>query len=152
MGYETRMYIVKPSSSLMMDTFGEEGGMWYQIFYDKEWNVYHYGPDGNTKTKYDGSTVRLKWAEVVATLNLCKVSSTLFKKDKQSEYYVYSDGDVIIQDEYGEKLRQANIEDVISNIENDVDSLSYRRTKIALQTLKAVQEDFDNALVLFYGY
>ncbi len=100
----------------------------------------------------------MTYAEKVAMFELCKVYSVSSQLDKypKTNAYIYSDdGDTqIIEDKYGESLREIPIDDMISILENAMEKESYRRYAPCLAMLKGFnKEDWgDNLVVLHYGH
>lgn len=99
------------------------------------------------------------WGEVIAMFELSRVYSV---SDKLCEYpetnaYIYSDdGNTrIIEDKYGERLREIPIGDAIKIIEEaaEEDHWNYRRWKPVLGLLKGFKkEEWNKLVVLHYGH
>lgn len=125
MGYETRLYVVEKYSSMTLKVKDEQ---------------YCY-------------------CDVIAQFDLCKLGvvnrhSTQFEQKKARNYF-YEGDEVIIEDSYGDLLREYTIEEMIemlSKIEN------YRRIAPCISMLKGFLEEKakgnfkDNLKVLAYGY
>lgn len=95
--------------------------------------------------------------EVIAMFNLCKVYSV---SDKMRQYpetdcYIYADdGNThIIEDRYGDIMREIPIEDAIKIIEEASENDYYRRYAPCLALLKSFDKSqWKNLVVLHYGY
>lgn len=158
MGYEIKMYIVEPSSSTNTSKFVEDGGGWFHCWQDDtttDSRPYHYNKDGNTKTYVDQSSkiVTRMYCSVIAMVDLCKVGVTSFPK-KDTDYYFYeTDGDTpVIQDKYGDFIREVTLDSVIEWLEKQVEVSEYRRLKTALALAKGCVGLYTNPTVLLYGY
>ena len=98
-----------------------------------------------------------KWGNVIASFDMCKIgASSWLSKYPETEHYFYADdgNTEVIEDDYGEPLREIPINDLINILENDSELVHYRRFKPFLALLKGFdQNQFDNNLVvLHYGH
>lgn len=164
MGYEVKMYIVEstPLNSLA-SIFVELGsGKWVHLFgYDKPDSQWlHYGEDGNTTTilsvveKWSCKPVTKAWCRLIAMVDLCKAAIPS-DNIKETDYYIYEeDGNTpIIQDKYGDMLKESSLEDVISYLQREIDKGNqYRRYKSALALALSCRGVYNNPIVLFYGH
>lgn len=158
MGYEIKMYIVEPASSINTSKFVEDGGDWFHCWQDNtaiDIRPYHYSYGGKTKTyvDYSNKTVIRRYCSVIAMVDLCKVGVTSFP-NKDTDYYFYgTDGNTpIIKDKYGDFLQEASLDSVIEWLEKAVQKSEYRRLKTALALAKGCVDLYDNPTVLLYGY
>ena len=113
------------------------------------------------KSMYDFSSDNgMKYCEVIAMFDLCKFYplSRHIKKYPATECYFYADdGDTrVLEDKYGDPLREIPIEDVITILEEDlINGSDYRRISPLLVMLKDFQNHSDRwneLVVLHYGY
>ena len=113
------------------------------------------------KSMYDFSRDNgMKYCEVIAMFDLCKFYplSMHIKNYPKTECYFYADdGNTrVLEDRYGESLREIPIEDVIAILEEDLASGSdYRRIYPALALLKELENkkhQWNELVVLHYGY
>lgn len=102
----------------------------------------------------------MKYAEVLAMFDMSKFYelSDWFRNKPATKHYIYADNDdtQIIEDAYGDTLKEASVKEVINRLERIVESgENYRRIFPLLATLK-VFETQDNRwgdiAVLHYGY
>lgn len=98
-----------------------------------------------------------KWAMNIASFDMCKIgASSWLSKYPETEYYIYADdgNTEIVEDCYGDSLREIPINDLIDIIENDPKIKGYRRAEPFLALLKGFdQSKFNNNLVvLHYGH
>lgn len=95
-----------------------------------------------------------KWAEVIGVIELCVCYEIkdVFKEDAIG--YIYSDdGNTRIEtDCYGEPLKVASLESVITKLKKIARETDYRRAKIALSFLKEVQKTMPDCKVYHYGH
>lgn len=102
----------------------------------------------------------MTYASVLAMFDMCKMGSLIDVFEKKTDLYFYgSDGNTrILEDMYGDPIREAKIEDVIDVLEEAVENGdNYRRIfplLAALKTFYEQQEDgiWDKLAVLHYGY
>lgn len=125
MGYESTLYVVKKSTMRSLPSEGE---------------------------------ARLLWAEEIAKIKLCKMDyngpfSLAIDKMRTTDCYIYSDdGDTrIIEDRYGEPLKEMNIAPMIRILKKE--DQDYRRIPPAIALLEAFDEEaWGKLTVLHYGY
>lgn len=111
------------------------------------------------KSSMKDSSINMVFGEVVAMFNLSKVNSVAseFLHYSDTDTYIYADDGStrILEDDYGEKLKEIPIDDVIKIIEKAAkeDHWNYRRWKPVLGLLKGFKkEEWNNLVVLHYGY
>jgi hypothetical protein len=99
------------------------------------------------------------YSQVIAMLDLCKYYpiSSVRKNYPATDCYFYADDDTkVLEDKYGDPLREIPIEDVIEILEKDLERGSdYRRIYPTLAALKALNEhkhQWKELTVLHYGY
>lgn len=99
----------------------------------------------------------------IATVELCKpghksATCKLCEKpapDPMAHAYFYgSDGNTVItHDRYEKRLYWTPLADVVDALREDAKNDNYRRFRIALKTMAAVQEEFgDNASCILFGH
>jgi len=93
------------------------------------------------------------WCEVIATFNLCKVNID-FSKYPSTDSYFYEGNEMIVEDCYGDTLKELTIQEAITEIENAAARDDYRRWNPILGLLKGFNEkEWGNDLrVLHYGH
>lgn len=111
---------------------------------------------------YDEETKDLFYAEILASFDLCKLGSEFWNKMpkmKETDCYIYDlDGDThILEDRYGEKLKEVSVDDLIPILEEEENKEHYRRFPYFIAMLKSIKEEidrkeWDNVVVLHYGY
>ena len=129
MGYESKIYIIEKTNY----SWAEENGM--------------------------------KYARVLAMFDLAMFDvskfyelSDWFRNKPATKHYIYADdGDTqIIEDRYGDTLKEASVKEVIDRLERIVENEEdYRRIFPLLATLKAFElhsDQWDDIAVLHYGY
>lgn len=98
------------------------------------------------------------WGEVVAVFDLCKcylVSDELRKYPNTNAYIYADDGNTkILEDKYGEKLKEIPVKDTIKIIKKAMKKENYnRRYKPCLKLLESFNlDEWDDLVVLHYGY
>lgn len=106
------------------------------------------GIEDNTKDK--------RWAELVATFDLCKDYNLTdqFRKYPATDCYFYEGENAVVEDKYGDPLKEIPIADAIKIIKEESEKSEYRRLKPCL----ALLEGFDisqwgkDLVVLHFGY
>lgn len=101
-----------------------------------------------------------RYCQVVAMFDLCKFYdlADMFGNCPTTDCYFYADdGNTrVLEDRYGDPLREATIEDVIDVLEIALDNGNeYRRIYPVLAALKALEDHKHNwkeLAVLHYGY
>lgn len=104
----------------------------------------------------DGMT----YASVIAMFDMCKIGNLTNVFEQKTDCYFYADdGNTrVLEDRYGDTLKEATVEDVIYVLEKAVDSgENYRRIFPLLSTLKTIYEQqkdsiWGEIIVLHYGY
>lgn len=92
------------------------------------------------------------WAEVIATFNLCTVNIDFFKYPA-TDSYIYDGGERVVEDKYGDPLRELTIKEAIDEIELASIDEPYRRWNPVLGLLKGFNEhEWRDLRVLHYGY
>ena len=113
------------------------------------------------KTKYSWDEENgMKYARVLAMFDVSKFYelSDWFENKPATKHYIYADdGDTqIIEDRYGDTLKEASVKEVIDKLERIVENGNdYRRIFPLLATLKVFEEQsihWGNIAVLHYGY
>ena len=118
------------------------------------------------KTKYSWDEENgMKYARVLAMFDLAMFDvskfyelSDWFRNKPATKHYIYADdGDTqIIEDRYGDTLKEASVEDVIDRLERIVENgKDYKRIFPLLAALKAFEShsnQWGNIAVLHYGY
>ena len=102
----------------------------------------------------------IKYARVLAMFDVSKFYelSDWFRNKPDTKHYFYADdGDTqIIEDRYGDTLKEASVKEVIDRLERIVeDGNDYRRIFPLLAALKAFEtqsNQWGNIAVLHYGY
>jgi hypothetical protein len=100
------------------------------------------------------NTTDKKYAQVIATYDMCKFNGfdNIFKTE--TDCYIYADdgNTIILKDRYDEPLKETNIENVIKYLEKHKNT-NYRRVNPLLNLLKGFNlKEWDNLTVLHYGY
>ena len=102
----------------------------------------------------------MKYARVLAMFDVSKFYelSDWFRNKPATKHYFYADdGDTqIIEDRYGDTLKEASVKEVIDKLERIVENGNdYRRIFPLLAALKVFEEQsnhWGNIAVLHYGY
>ena len=102
----------------------------------------------------------MKYARVLAMFDVSKFYelSDWFRNKPDTKHYIYADdGDTqIIEDRYGDTLKEASVKEVIDRLERIVENgIDYRRIFPLLAALKAFEtqsNQWGNIAVLHYGY
>ncbi len=104
----------------------------------------------------------MKYARVLAMFDASKFYELAdwFSNKPSTKHYIYADdGDTqIIEDRYGDTLKEASVEEVIDRLERIVEAengIDYRRIFPLLAALKVFEEQsnhWGNIAVLHYGY
>ena len=113
------------------------------------------------KSSYDYSGDKgMKYCQVIAMFDLCKfypLSCTISDYPTTDCYFYADDGNTrVLEDKYGDPLREIPIEDVIDVLEEYLsNNNNYRRIFPTLAALKALNEhknQWKELVVLHYGY
>ena len=102
----------------------------------------------------------MKYARVLAMFDVSKFYELAdwFRNKPATKHYIYADdgNTQIIEDRYGDTLKEASVEEVIEKLERIVeDGEDYRRIFPLLAALKVFEEQsnhWGNIAVLHYGY
>lgn len=138
MGYETKLFIV------------EKGNRFFT-----NWKT-------GEKEKFIGEIINGKemfYADLIATFNLCKCYSVsdVMRKYPATDSYIYmDDGNTeLIEDRYGEPLKEIPLADAVEILEEAAREDEYRRYAPCLALLEALYNNKDKwgeIVVLHYGY
>ena len=108
----------------------------------------------NTTENVNGKS--LKWAEVVAMIDLCKcypVSDKMRKYPETDAFFYDSADKKVTEDLYGEPLREIPLSDAIQIVGQAMESGYYRRYEPAMGLLKGFNaDDWGDLVVLHYGH
>jgi hypothetical protein len=155
MGYEVKMYIVQSSCS-QNGNFIKFKNTAVEVWGIREEHPYHYNLDHNTKTfvEPDDEIVSKYYSKVIGMVDLCKLSVPSSIKETSKFYFYDLDGNTpVVFDKYGDELKQASLTDVIAWLEEQIElGDTYSRYKTALALAKSCVEDYNNPIVLFFGY
>ena len=100
----------------------------------------------------------MKFAPIIAMLNLSKTGmdevAEVCYSSPETKYYIYADdgNTKILEDRYGEKLREVDIDLLISAMSEENRRGYYRRYQMAIGVLETAKKDFRNPVVLHFGY
>ena len=102
----------------------------------------------------------MTYVSVIAMFDMCKIGNLVNVFDKKTDCYFYADdgNTKVLEDMYGDTLKEATVEDVINVLEEAVDSgENYRRIFPLLSALKTIHEQqmdgrWKETVVLHYGY
>ena len=99
----------------------------------------------------------MKYGQVIATFDLCKVGSVARKiaKYPNTDAYIYADdGNTrITKDLYGEPFKEIPIADMIEILERESEADPYRRYRPCIQLLKGFDaSEWKDLVVLHYGH
>lgn len=93
-----------------------------------------------------------RWAEVIATFDLCRTNID-FSKFSPTDCYFYDGDERVVEDCYGDPIKEISISDMIELIENAMARDDYRRWQPCLGLLKGFTESqWTNLVVLHYGH
>lgn len=100
------------------------------------------------------------YARIIAMFDMCKVSDLVDVFKRETEWFFYADdGDTqVLEDRYGDVLKEATVEEVIEAVEEIIArGDNYRRWFPLLATLKVIQGQYEQGIwkdiaVLHYGY
>lgn len=104
----------------------------------------------------DGMT----YVQVIAMFDMCKMGNLINVFDRKTDCYFYADdgNTKVLEDNYGDALTEAEIEDFIYVLEEAISSgEDYRRIFPLLSTLQTIYEQqkdgtWKNIVLLHYGY
>ena len=104
----------------------------------------------------------MRYAQVIAMFDMCKcyfLSDVLRDEPKTDCYFYADDGNTqVLEDSYGEPLRETTVETVIELLEGAISNgEDYRRIFPLLSALKTIEEQQKNSrwndvVILHYGY
>lgn len=98
------------------------------------------------------------WGKKIADFDLAvvpRISSIIHSKYPDTNCYIYADdgNTAILEDKYGDKLKEIPLQDMIQIVESDPELDTYRRLKPFLSLLKGFDiSQWDNLVVLHYGH
>lgn len=100
------------------------------------------------------------YAQVISMFNMCKMGSLINVFEKKADCYFYADdgNTKVLEDRYGDPIREAEIEDFIYVLKEAIDSgETYRRIFPLLAFLETIYEQqrdgkWKNIALLHYGY
>ena len=138
MGYETKLFIVEKSNRFF-----------------KNWKT-------REQEKFVGEIINGKemfYADLIATFDLCKCYSVsdVMRIYPDTDNYIYmDDGNTkLIEDNYGESLKEIPLADAVEILEEAASEDEYRRFAPCLALLEALEEDknkWGEIVVLHYGH
>ena len=99
----------------------------------------------------------MKWGQVISVFNLCKVYavSEKMREYPQTDVFIYADdgNTIILEDSYGDTLKEIPIYEAIKIIEAAASKDKYRRYAPCIHMLKGFElSEWHNLVVLHYGY
>lgn len=97
----------------------------------------------------------MNWGEVVAVFNLCVVPDVSYRmRDyKPTDCFIYDNNEKLLEDKYGESLKEIPLADAIQILEEAAKEEGYRRWNPCIQMLKGFNSnEWNNLVVLHYGY
>lgn len=108
-----------------------------------------------SKVSYDADAP--KQAETIAVYDCCVMSPVFVKRfDKPVDFALYGcESNRITEDKYGEPLKYATLDETIACLERYASEQHYRRVAPILGLLKTFKEnekEWDNIVVVHYGY
>lgn len=96
------------------------------------------------------------FASVIAMFNASKYEGLSHVFKRETDCYIYSDNGftTILEDCYGDEIKEAPLADVISFLEGELErGETYRRIKPLLALLKGFDKSqWENLVCLHYGY
>lgn len=98
------------------------------------------------------------WGEVLCMMNLCKIGydgrfTGLFMRKVDYEVFIDNSHEPTTEDDYGDPIEDAPVQDVIDFIENEASKNDYRRLAPCLAMLKGFDpQQWDDLRVIHYGY
>lgn len=109
--------------------------------------------DYNITEEINGKTYR--WAELLATVNLCCVGNEACDlwSGEETDCYFYDGNEEVVEDRYCKPLIEHTIAETIDILERAYNHEPYRRYAIALGLLKGFNPNaWGELAVLHYGY
>jgi hypothetical protein len=109
---------------------------------------------------YDTTYPRFCWQIAQYDLGGCPEIAELFQEDNSNSEFtdcgLFLDGDgdkQVTEDNYGSKLREANLETVIDVLKShEVQSQNYQRVPPLLAMLESFRDNLKNVVVIHFGY
>ena len=97
------------------------------------------------------------WAEVISILNLCKADIPVSKFFRESNCYIYFDGDgdtYVTEDGYGDQLTECiDVPGFLDWLKLQYAEDKYRRFAVAIALIEACyKQKWNNLKILHYGY
>ena len=95
--------------------------------------------------------------EIVAELNLSGMPNEFFPIEEtfenEIEKPIYMASEEVMEDKYGKVLRYTSVEKLLKVLYACEAKEHYRRTELAINTLKSfISKDWENIVVVHYGY
>lgn len=99
----------------------------------------------------------MRWGEVISVFNLCNASAVgeKMRKYPETDVFIYADdgNTIILEDSYGDALKEIPIHEAIKIIEEAASKDKYRRYVPCINMLKGFElSKWSNLVVLHYGY
>jgi hypothetical protein len=102
----------------------------------------------------------MRYARVIAMFDMCKIADLISVFESETDCYFYADdgNTKILEDRYGDKLKEATVKDVLYTMEEALDNgETYRRIFPLVSTLRTIYEQqrdytWGEIVVLHYGY
>lgn len=97
------------------------------------------------------------WAEVISILNLCKADIPVSEFFRESNCYIYFDGDgntQVTEDMYGDQLTECiDVPKFLKWLKSQYAEDHYRRYAVAIELIEACyKQKWHNLKILHYGY
>mgnify|MGYP003288399648 CR=1 FL=1 len=97
------------------------------------------------------------WAEVISIINLCKAGIPVSEFFRESNCYIYFDGDgntQVTEDMYGDQLTECtDVAGLLNWLKAQYAESEYRRFAVAIALIEACyNQKWKNLKVLHYGY
>lgn len=97
------------------------------------------------------------WAEVISILNLCKADIPVSEFFRESNCYIYFDGDGntrVTEDGYGDRLTECiDVPELLNWLKSQYAKEHYRRYAVAIGLIESCYEQkWNNLKILHYGY
>src|SRR3989304_8018100 len=135
MGYETTLYVGQYNTDISCTGKGKA------VYINNKGKAVNYLKAKHcTCQKHNGTCF-----QVIAKVDLCKKGAG-FESPTNTGFKIYfygEDGNKrIFEDKYGVRLEVYSLDDTIKVLERSEELDPYRRTRIAIATLKAIRQDF----------
>jgi len=155
MGYETKVYFVEPSKLKFKHNFVKIEDEWFGAYsedgedvYCKEDSTIHFNKGFYLER---GWYVTRYYARPIASFELSKVGG--IPADTAGLFMYGSDGNTpMIEDYYGDRLKQLNLHDFIKWIDTKLETNEYRALKSCKALAESLIEEYNDVQVLIYGY